>query len=139
MDVTTEDPMKKPFVYVASPYTKGDQGINVRFQCEVFVRLRDDDKVLPYIPLWTHFQHIVFPRPYSFWIEYDNELIDSLPFAACLRLNVDCPECDYKETRSSGADAELARMQAGGCIGVEQREDESLDQVITRLYNALGV
>jgi hypothetical protein len=45
--------------------------MNANFQCNVFNRLLSDARVLPVAPLWTHFQHLVFPRPYQDWIDYD--------------------------------------------------------------------
>lgn len=108
--------MRKPIVYIASAYTKGDPAINAHFQCRMFDKLMGEGKVIPYCPLWSHFQHGVFPRPYQFWIEYDNAMIDSGVFDACLRLTVDgipsMPE--YNEARSSGADAEVKRFEAQG-------------------------
>jgi hypothetical protein len=98
--------MSKPFVYVASPYTKGDPAINTRFQCEIFNQLRDSGFVTPIIPLWSHFQHTLYPRPYEDWTAYDNELIARCD--ACLRLNVDYPELGYFQSESQGADAEVA-------------------------------
>ena len=68
--------MSKPTVYIASPYTKGDPAINAHFQCKIFDQLLGDGKVLPVAPLWSYFQHILFPRPYNDWIEYDQAMLD---------------------------------------------------------------
>ena len=65
----------KPVIYIASPYTKGDPCINTHFQMRIFNKLLIDDIVTPYIPLWTHFQHTLYPQPYHMWIKYDNEII----------------------------------------------------------------
>lgn len=97
----------KPLVYVASPYTKGDSTINTHFQCKVFDRLLTDDLVIPFVPLWSHFQHVVFPRDYRDWIDYDLQLIRAANFQACLRLDAEFPELDYKITESVGADGEV--------------------------------
>ena len=104
--------MTKPFIYVASPYTKGDPCINTHFQCKIFNQLMNDGVVLPYIPLWSHFQHTLMPRPYTDWIEYDKAIIPRLD--AVLRLNADLPEFDYFEDKSSGADGEVALAQELG-------------------------
>lgn len=100
--------MEKPVVYVASPYSTGDPAINTHFQCQVFDQLLTDGKVWPVVPLWTHFQHVLFPRPYSDWIEYDKALLRL--YDACLRLNatVNRGDLSYSESKSSGADGEVA-------------------------------
>jgi len=100
--------MRKPLVYVASPYTKGDPTINTHFQCKVFDQLLTDNLVIPFVPLWSHFQHCVLPRHYQDWINYDLEFIRAAGFDACLRLNAELPELDYLITESSGADGEVA-------------------------------
>ncbi|MCP4545440.1 MAG: hypothetical protein GY835_03100 [bacterium] len=104
--------MKKPVIYIASPYTKGDAAINTHFQCKTFNQLLDDGKVWPVVPLWTHFQHTVFPRPYQDWIEYDKALLPL--YDACLRLNAEVPELHYFESESSGADGEANYYKSVG-------------------------
>lgn len=94
----------RPFVYIASPYTKGDPCINARFQCEVFDTLLDEGLVLPYAPLISHFQHTMFPRPYQDWVQYDLDIIPR--FDACLRLTAQGPN-GYSVHESSGADGEV--------------------------------
>lgn len=107
--------MKKPIVYIASPYTKGDPAINTHFQCRMFDRMVSDGIVTPYAPLWSHFQHTMFPRSYQFWIDYDNAMIDSYLFDACLRLNAECASVpNYLISESSGADAEVERFKKMG-------------------------
>jgi len=101
--------MTKPLIYVASPYTKGDPTINTHFQCRIFDQLLTEDIVVPFVPLWSHFQHCVLPRHYNDWITYDLDFIRSANFAACLRLDARCPALpDYLITESSGADGEVA-------------------------------
>lgn len=99
----------KPWVYIASPYTKGDPCINTRFQFEVFDKMLTDRLVTPYAPLVAHFQHTIFPRPYQDWIQY---CMDFIPrFDACLRLNATGPR-GYLVSESSGADGEVALFKA---------------------------
>lgn len=102
----------KPTVYIASPYTKGDQAINTHFQCKVFDQLLNAGKVLPVAPLWSHFQHTVFPRQYKDWIDYDQAMLPL--YDACLRLNVEHANLDYNQIASSGADAEVAKFMKIG-------------------------
>lgn len=57
-------------VYVAGPYTKGDQILNVRRV------LKAADKVLdaghtPFVPHLYHFWHLLSPKPYETWMELD--------------------------------------------------------------------
>ena len=84
--------MKK--VYIASPYTKGDVAVNVHKQMECA------DSLIalgfaPFVPLYSHFQHMFFPRPYEDWIKLDNEWV--LSCDCLLRL----------EGESKGADLEV--------------------------------
>lgn len=101
----------KPWVYIASPYTKGDQAINVRFQMRMWEILLDLG-VVPIAPLWSHFQHLHAPRPYQDWIDYDNEIIPRCD--ACLRLDVEDFKVGYKQSESTGADAEVKLFESLG-------------------------
>lgn len=97
--------MSKPVVYIASPYTKGDPAINTHFQCKVFDRLMNDGVVWPYVPLWCHFQHTLFPRSYEDWVAYDLEMLKR--FDACIRLYAEVPSLHYMVCESPGADGEV--------------------------------
>lgn len=101
--------MDKPLVYIASAYTRGDVAINTRFQCEVFDRLMNDGKVLPFAPLLSHFQHLLFPRKYQDWIDYDLALIPRMD--ACLRLTAIYEPLGYSQHESSGADGEVLKFR----------------------------
>lgn len=61
-------------VYIASPYTIGDTGENVKLQLDVFDELLTAG-FIPFAPLWSHFQHIIHPRPYEDWVKFDNEWV----------------------------------------------------------------
>ncbi|MHB9030183.1 MAG: TIR domain-containing protein [Candidatus Latescibacterota bacterium] len=95
----------KPTVFIASPYTQGDPAMNTHFQCKVFDRLLSEGRVIPVAPLWSHFQHLLFPRPYEDWISYDQQLLKL--FDCCLRLDAYLPGLDYNVSNSAGADAEV--------------------------------
>jgi hypothetical protein len=86
--------------------------MNANFQCKVFNRLLSDARVLPVAPLWTHFQHLVFPRPYQDWIDYDQEMLKL--YDCCLRLNAELPDLNYVQHESSGADAEVEAFRKLG-------------------------
>jgi len=63
-------------VYIAGPYTKGDVAINVRNAIEAGDELLERGFV-PFIPHLTHFWHMLFPKPYEKWLQYDNQWIGS--------------------------------------------------------------
>jgi len=104
--------MSKPVVYIASPYTNGDVAMNSHYQCKIFNQLLDDDKVLPVAPLWSHFQHLLFPRPYADWIRYDQAMLKL--YDCCLRLSASLPAQGYQQSESSGADAEVESFKRLG-------------------------
>ena len=81
-------------VYIASPYTKGDVAINVKVQLDCADKLMNMGFV-PFVPLYSHFQHMAHPRPYADWIKLDLEWVRSCD--CVLRL----------EGESSGADGEV--------------------------------
>ncbi len=59
-------------IYVAGPYSKGDVAVNVKnavFAADIIVAKGHT----PYIPHLTHFWHMLSPRPYGFWLDYDAE------------------------------------------------------------------
>ncbi len=86
--------------------------MNAHFQCRIFDRLLREKLVLPVAPLWTHFQHVVFPRPYQDWIDYDQDMLTL--YDCCLRLDAEIPELGYIEHESRGADAEVEAFRRMG-------------------------
>lgn len=104
--------MSKPVVYIASPYSRGDVAINTYFQCKVFNEILNDGRALPVAPLWSHFQHTVFPRPYEDWIQYDQEMLRL--YDCCLRLDAVHEQLNYHEGESKGADAEVETFRLAG-------------------------
>ena len=88
-------------VYIASPYSKGDVAVNVREAIAAADRLHARGFV-PFIPHFTHFWHMLFPKPYEQWLSYDNHWI---PVCDCvLRL----------PGESNGADKEV---ELARCLG----------------------
>ena len=61
-------------VYIAGPYSKGDVAVNVRNAFEVANKLADLG-FAPFIPHYTHFWHMMFPRPYEFWLKLDKQFL----------------------------------------------------------------
>ena len=91
--------MKK--VYIASPYTKGDVAVNVKTQLDCVDELMTLG-FAPFAPLYSHFQHMAHPRPYTDWIEIDKVWV--LTCDCVLRL----------EGESSGADGEVKLAKENG-------------------------
>jgi Domain of unknown function (DUF4406) len=85
-------------IYVAGPYRQGDVAVNVRNAYEAANRLADLG-FAPFVPHATHFWHMLFPRPYEFWLDLDNQFLPSCE--AVLRL----------PGQSSGADKEVHLAQ----------------------------
>lgn len=86
--------------------------MNTHFQCKIFDQLLRDGKVLPVAPLWSHFQHLLFPRPYIDWINYDQAMLRL--YDCCLRLEARLSSVAYEESASSGADAEVETFERLG-------------------------
>lgn len=84
-------------VYIASPYTLGDVAVNVKKQMDAADELMNH-LFVPFVPLYSHFQHMAHPRPYEDWIKID---LAWLPSCDCLlRL----------PGESKGADGEVEQM-----------------------------
>ena len=82
-------------VYIASPYSTGNQADNVRRSMVAFQHLAEYG-FAPFAPLLSHFQHLYFPRPYESWLDMDMEWLRQCD--VLVRLPGD----------SSGADKEIA-------------------------------
>ena len=100
-------------VYIASPYTLGDVAQNVRESMRVWDELFSAG-FAPFAPLWSHFQHLVFPRPYEDWMAADDEWIGACD--VLLRL----------PGESKGANREVCRARELGIPVVH-----SIDEVKT--------
>lgn len=88
-------------IYIASPYTIGNASVNVRRQIDAANELIDAG-FCPFVPLLSHFQNIVYPRPYGDWILLDREWLTICD--AVLRL----------PGESVGADDEVALARIRG-------------------------
>jgi hypothetical protein len=86
MHACTDGPHLPPVVYIASPYTKGDQEENVRRQIDVAERLAEKGYA-PFWPLHSHYWHQVYPHPPWYWLALD--LVFLLKCDALLRLDGD--------------------------------------------------
>lgn len=97
--------------------------MNAHFQCRMFDKLLTDGKVWPIAPLWSHFQHTLFPRSYEDWIAYDQALLPL--YDACLRLTAEHPALEYRQHESAGADSEVQAFK---------RMDKPVFESIEALY-----
>jgi hypothetical protein len=88
-----EDGVKK--VYVASQYSVGDPLANVRRQIDAGEEIINAG-FYPYLPLLSHYQHIVHPHDYKTWTRLDNSWV------ACCDALIRLPG------ESKGADEEVA-------------------------------
>lgn len=61
-------------VYIAGPYTKGDVAANV-YEAIKYAHLLADLGCYPFVPHLTHFWHLVFQRPYEYWLNLDNQFL----------------------------------------------------------------
>jgi len=98
----------KPFVYISSPYSLGDRAVNVHFQLETFDTLMNDGVVWPVAPLWSHFQHLMFPRPYADWLDYDLALLPRMDALLYLPAVFTHPDFTYIQEESKGCIAEIS-------------------------------
>lgn len=57
-------------VYISGPYTVGDQAINVRNAMIAGTQLLEAG-LLPFVPHLSHFWHMLSPRSWGQWIDYD--------------------------------------------------------------------
>jgi hypothetical protein len=63
--------LRNKYVYLAGPYSLGDQAANVHRICVIADKLMDIGAIV-YNPLLSHFQQILRPRPTDYW--YDHTL-----------------------------------------------------------------
>ena len=93
--------MKDKKVYIASPYTKGDNFENVRKQLDTFNELTSLGYT-PFAPLWSCFQHIVYPQSWEAWLTWDLKWLT-------------CCDCVLRlPGESKGADVEVERAKELG-------------------------
>jgi len=101
--------VNKPLVYIACPYTKGNQALNVRASIEQYMRMLIDDVVIPINPLFSHFAEMLYPKPYEFWLKHDFDLIRKCD--ALLRINATYAPIGYQQCESDGCNREIQLCQ----------------------------
>lgn len=90
-----------PLVYIAGPYTKPDPVANTHHMIRIADALLDLG-VVPIIPHLTMFWHLVCPRPYDQWLQYDLHVMSRCDVV--LRVPGD----------SNGADGEVLKVTRSG-------------------------
>ena len=93
--------MRRTRVYIAGPYTLGHMGENVSRAMHIWHALFDAG-YSPFVPHLSHFLHLLRPRSYESWLDYDMDWLAVCD--ALLRLGGE----------SDGADREVLAMQARG-------------------------
>jgi hypothetical protein len=117
-------------VYLASPYTlpEGEQQFNVVRQLEAADNLMDLG-YCPVVPLFSLYQHELFPRPYADWMRIDLEKIRRCDVV--LRL----------PGESAGADQEIEHARILGIpvvFSIEELQALKVKDVFERKENELA-
>ena len=94
----------KPLVYLAGPYSHDDPVANTHRTIQVADELAAGGRCIPYVPHLTLAWHLVSPKPYGFWIDYDLQVLRRCD--AVLRL----------PGISAGADGEVAEAGRLGML-----------------------
>jgi hypothetical protein len=114
--------MKKPLVYVAGPYTRGDVSRNVQRALQVGDEVYANGGV-PIVPHLSHLWDLIDPKPYEHWMELDFDLLESCQ--ALLRFEGDSP----------GAEREIDHAQELG-IPVFYNMPDLLNWILVREVNS---
>jgi len=80
-------------VYIASPYSLGDKDLNVKRSLEVgdtLIKLG----YAPFLPLLTHYQHLIYPQSYDKWLALGLEMVKRSDML--LRLDGESPGADVE-------------------------------------------
>lgn len=97
-------------IYIAGPYSKGDVAVNVRNSIELQTFLYDEGFHV-YNPLLTHFVHLLWPRPYEFWLAED--LIWLVKCDALVRLPGESSGAEREIIEAEKCGLKIYRMQGG--------------------------
>lgn len=89
-------------IYIAGPYTKPDPTINTREAVLLGAHIRDAYKVLTFVPHFSHFEHLLQPRDYEYWMQLDFDWLRR------------CDALYRMPGESSGADREVQEASLAG-------------------------
>ena len=104
--------MKKPLVYLAAPYTKGDPAINTHCQVQLFLQLLSDAVVTPLSPLLSHLVHLIQPQTYETWMRLSFEELNHCD--ACFASFAVHKPLNYEQRVSEGMSRELDYCETNG-------------------------
>lgn len=90
-------------VYIASPYTVGNQAENVRAQIDAAEELMNHN-IASISPLLSHFHHLVYPHTWQEWMDHSISLLSNCN--ALIRL----------PGESKGADIEVEHARQMGIM-----------------------
>ena len=60
-----------PLIYIAGPYTRPDPVENTHKAIQVGLELYETGLMVPFVPHVSLLVHLVAPRPYTYWLDYD--------------------------------------------------------------------
>jgi len=87
--------MSKLRVYIASAYTLGDVGENVH-KAVIAANELLERGYIPFSPiLFTHLWHLITPKPYQEWLDYDMNWLEACDVV--LRLSGESKGADIEE------------------------------------------
>ena len=75
--------LNRPLIYIAGPYTRPDPVRNTHRVVKIanaLMRLH----VTPIVPHLSMLWHLVRPKPYKFWLEYDLQLLARADAVLCV-------------------------------------------------------
>ena len=79
------------YIYVSGPYSS-DPAQGIQDAVDIANGLWDEFGLIPFVPHLTHLWHLVSPRDYEFWIQYDLEWVKKCD--AVFRIEGDSPGAD---------------------------------------------
>lgn len=88
-------------VYLASPYTLGDVAVNIKTQMDVANELISLG-FAPFVPLYSHFQHMAHPRPYGDWLKLDLEWLSVCDCLLAFLVNRKAPDSEVEFAKLCG-------------------------------------
>lgn len=119
--------MNKLKVYIASPYTIGDVAVNVKRQID-YANILMDMGVVPFAPLYSHFQHMAHPRPYQDWVDIDLEWVKVCD--CVLRLSGESKgadgECKFAKSLGKPVFTELSEIITYYKLPIKLHENDNL-------------
>ncbi len=109
-------------VFIAGPYTNGDVALNVRNAFAAANELADHG-FAPFVPHYTHFWHLMYPRPYDFWLELSKQFLTCCD--CLLRLGGESKGADVEEEHARALGLPVFRSINEVFAHYREAEDET--------------